>query len=48
MTFIWLIVWLIQGTPALHQWNAWLVSLLICLALDIFGGSNRTVHHYHR
>lgn len=41
MTVIWLIVWLIEGTPELHQWNNWLVALLICLAVDVFGGSSQ-------
>lgn len=40
MTIIWLIVWFIKDTPELHQWNTWLITLIICLALDIFGGGS--------
>lgn len=29
MTLVWLIVWLIYGHPALHEWNIWLVTLLL-------------------
>jgi hypothetical protein len=29
----WFIVWWIAGFPALHEWNAWLVSLIICAVL---------------
>jgi hypothetical protein len=35
MSVIWLFVWLINGVPALHQWNAWAVSLAVCLAIDV-------------
>lgn len=38
MTLIWLLVWLIEGTPYLHEWNAWLVSLIVCLLIDLTGG----------
>ncbi len=41
MTLIWLLVWLIKGTPALHEWNAWLVSLIIMLAFDFLGGGSK-------
>lgn len=40
-TLIWLIVWLIQGTPDLEwfgTWNDWSVSLLCCLIFDVFSG----------
>jgi hypothetical protein len=37
MTIIWLLVWLIKDTPELHQWNAWLVALIICLIGDLMG-----------
>lgn len=40
MTLLWLIIWIANGTPELHQWNSWAVSLAICLLLDIFGGSS--------
>jgi hypothetical protein len=43
MTIIWLIVWLVSGTPPLHQWNAWLVSLIVVLVLDLTGGSSRAL-----
>lgn len=33
MILPWLIVWLISGTPALHEWNGWLVSLIVCAVL---------------
>lgn len=36
MIVLWLIVWLLQGTPALHEWNACLVSLIIGAALTLF------------
>lgn len=26
----WLIIWAVSGAPALHEWNGWLVSLIIC------------------
>jgi hypothetical protein len=42
MTIIWLIVWLVHGTPHVEwfssDWNNWGISLAICLAIDIFGG----------
>lgn len=41
MTFIWLIVWLCSSAPQLHEWNAWLVSLLVCAGIDLFGGGSR-------
>lgn len=40
MTVIWLIVWLIKGTPqvtAWGPWNSWGVSLFVCLAVDLLG-----------
>lgn len=37
MLLIWLIVWLLAGTPALHEWNAWLVTLIICGVMVTFG-----------
>jgi hypothetical protein len=42
MSFIWTIVWLIAGTPGLHEWNGWIISLLVCAGLDIAGGGSRT------
>lgn len=41
MTVIWLIVWLLYNTPALHQWNNWLIALIVCVAIDILGGGSR-------
>jgi hypothetical protein len=40
MTVIWLIVWLINGTPDVASWgpwNPWGVALFVCLALDLIG-----------
>ena len=40
MTLIWLIVWLIAGTPAVQSWgpwNNWGVALFVCLAIDLLG-----------
>jgi hypothetical protein len=40
-TLIWLIVWLVQGTPNLEwfgSWNDWAVALLGCIVLDVFSG----------
>ncbi|GAA3337476.1 hypothetical protein GCM10020358_13890 [Amorphoplanes nipponensis] len=45
MTVIWLIVWLVQGTPEVASWgpwNSWGTALFVCLAIDFIGalGSN--------
>lgn len=37
MTFWWFIAWLLSSTPALHQWNAWLVALIVCAVIDVLG-----------
>jgi hypothetical protein len=40
-SFVWLIVWLIQGTPDLEwfgSWNDWAVALLGCIIFDVFSG----------
>ena len=40
MTVIWLIVWLIAGTPQVlvfGAWNSWGVALGVCLAIDLMG-----------
>lgn len=40
MTFIWLIVWLIQGTPAVEfqpDVNSWAIGLAVCIAIDLIG-----------
>lgn len=34
MTFWWLVVWLCSGAPGLHQWNAWLIALIVVLLID--------------
>lgn len=33
MIIPWLIAWAICGLPALHEWNFWLVSLIVSLVL---------------
>ena len=38
MSVIWLIVWLLHGTPRLYEWNNWLVALIVCLAIDVLSG----------
>jgi len=40
-SFVWLIVWLVQGTPNLEwfgSWNDWAVGLLGCAIFDVFSG----------
>jgi hypothetical protein len=40
-SLIWLIVWLVQGTPNLDwfgTWNDWAVALLGCAIFDVFSG----------
>jgi hypothetical protein len=40
-SLIWLIVWLVQGTPNLEwfgTWNDWAVALLGCFVFDVFSG----------
>jgi hypothetical protein len=40
-SLIWLIVWLVQGTPNLEwfgTWNDWSVALLACAVFDVFSG----------
>jgi hypothetical protein len=40
-SFVWLIVWLVQGTPNLEwfgSWNDWAVALLGCAIFDVFSG----------
>ena len=41
MTFFWLIAWLVMGLPALHRWNAPLVSLCICVVIDVLTTMSR-------
>jgi hypothetical protein len=40
-SLIWLIVWLVHGTPNLEwfgSWNDWAVALLGCAIFDVFSG----------
>jgi len=40
-SLIWLIVWIVQGTPNLEwfgAWNDWAVALLGCIVFDVFSG----------
>jgi hypothetical protein len=40
-SLVWLIVWIIQGTPNLTwfgTWNDWAVALLGCIVFDFLGG----------
>jgi hypothetical protein len=40
-SLVWLIVWLVQGTPNLEwfgSWNDWAVALLGCIIFDVFSG----------
>jgi hypothetical protein len=39
--FVWLVAWLIAGTPDLQwfgSWNDWAVALLGCIVFDAFSG----------
>jgi len=40
-SLIWLVVWLVKGTPNLEwfgTWNDWAVALLGCAVFDVFSG----------
>jgi hypothetical protein len=40
-SLVWLIVWLVRGTPNLEwfgSWNDWAVALLGCIVFDVFSG----------
>jgi hypothetical protein len=40
-SLIWLIVWLVNGTPDLEwfgRWNDWSVALLACIVFDVASG----------
>lgn len=42
MTFLWLIIWLINSTPSVDfhgSWNNWAIALVVCLAIDLLGVS---------
>jgi hypothetical protein len=50
-SFVWLIVWLVQGTPNLEwfgTWNDWAVALLGCAIFDVFGGREARKRHRAR
>ncbi|GAA2608074.1 hypothetical protein GCM10010436_07300 [Paractinoplanes durhamensis] len=45
MTVIWLIVWLVQGTPDVASWgpwNNWGIALFVCLGVDVIGALGRS------
>ena len=35
MSYLWLIVWIIMGTPSVYAWNTWAVVLTVCMILDL-------------
>jgi hypothetical protein len=38
---VWLVVWLVKGTPNLEwfgTWNDWAAALLACAVFDLFSG----------
>jgi hypothetical protein len=35
MILLWLFVWWCYHTPPLHEWNGWLVSMIVCAALTL-------------
>lgn len=35
MTVLWLIIWLIQGTPKVGDWNSWMIALAVCAGIDV-------------
>ena len=40
-TLVWLLAWLVAGTPDLEWfgvWNDWAVALVACIVFDAFGG----------
>jgi hypothetical protein len=50
-SIVWLIVWLVQGTPNLEwfgSWNDWAVALLGCLVFDVFSGREAAGSRRHR
>ncbi len=40
MTILWLIFWLLSNTPPVHQWNAWLIGLIVCVVIDLTGSKS--------
>lgn len=41
MTFIWLLVWLLNYTPPVFMWNNWAIGLAVCLIIDFTGWLNK-------
>ena len=44
MTFLWLVVWLVTGTPEVDSWgpwNSWGIALFVCLAIDLLAALGR-------
>lgn len=41
MTLLWLIAWLVMGLPPVHRWNAALVSLVVCVVIDLTASHRR-------
>lgn len=33
MLLIWLLVWLLEGTPAIHFWETWTITLVAAVVL---------------
>ncbi|GAA1205465.1 hypothetical protein [Prauserella alba] len=51
MTFIWLIVWLVAGTPEVASWgpwNNWGIALFVCLSIDLIGALGANTRRYSR
>jgi len=41
MTFIWFIVWMVNGHPwLLTEWNPWNISLLVCAFMDVIASNS--------
>lgn len=38
---LWFIIWLCYGQPAVHSWNGWFISALVCIVLDCLDGGVR-------
>lgn len=39
MTVLWFFCWLMSNTPKLHEWNNWLLALIVCIIIDLSEGS---------
>jgi hypothetical protein len=35
VTWLWVIVWFVAGTPSVEPWNGWLLTLLVVAYLDL-------------